>query len=113
MSRVKRDTLHRENISVVSMATTKRREKDEEKKSAPPERGDSTLDEQLDRAEVAVKRAKDATAYLHQQWREHMFRLSLLVLIISFYMCRLPMSECMTNIKVRKYYFLLYVRFYI
>jgi hypothetical protein len=29
-----------------------------------------------------------------------MFRLSFLVLLISFHMCRLPMSECMKNIKV-------------
>jgi hypothetical protein len=75
---------------------TKRR-KEKEKKTIPQA---DPLEEQLDRAEVAVQKARDATAYLHQQWRDHMFRLSFLVLLISFHMCRLPMSECMKNIKV-------------
>lgn len=68
-----------------------------EEKKAPP----SSLEEQLDKAESAVTRARDATAQLHKQWRDHMLRISLLVIVLAFSQCRQPMRECMNNIKAR------------
>jgi hypothetical protein len=86
-------------MAATTSRTTKRRKEEKEKMDPQAD----PLEEQLDRAEVATQRARDATAYLHRKWRDHMFRLSFLVLLISFHMCRLPMSECMKNIKVVKH----------
>lgn len=77
-----------------------RSKKDKAAEAAAKERKEESLEEQLDRAEVAVRKARDATAYLHDQWRTHLYRISFLVLLVSFHQCRLPMNECMTNIKV-------------
>jgi len=85
------------------MAAKQRSKKD---KAAPapdaaaPEVSDESLDQHLDRAEVAVGKAKDATLYLQDQWRTHLFRISFLVLLVAFHQCRQPMNECMANIKV-------------
>lgn len=79
----------------------KQRSKKEKPAAAPSEAvSDETLEQQLDRAEVAVRKSKDTTAYLQEQWRSHLFRLSFLVLLVSFNQCRTPMGECMNNIKV-------------
>lgn len=55
----------------------------------------------MDRAEVAVRKARDTTAYLQDQWRSHLFRISFLVLLVSFHQCSTPMQACIHNIKVR------------
>ena len=84
------------------MAGTKQWGKKDKTTAAPAEEEkERSLEEQLDRAEVVVCKARDATAFLHEQWRTHLFRISFLVLLVSFHQCRLPMNECMTNIKVR------------
>ena len=81
------------------MATKQRGKKDKSDADAP-DVSDHDLEVQLDRAEVAVRKARDATAYLQDQWRTHLFRISFLVLFVAFHQCRQPMMECMTNIKV-------------
>jgi hypothetical protein len=59
-----------------------------------------SLADQLDRAEVAVLKARDATAQLHVWWRQHLFRLSLLVLLLCLHQTQKPSAECIKNIKV-------------
>lgn len=88
-----------------SMAAKQRSKKDkaDEVPASETSVSDETLEQQLDRAEIAVRKAKDATAYLQDQWRNHLFRLSFLVLLVSFNQSRTPMQECMNNIKVWKY----------
>jgi hypothetical protein len=71
------------------------------KQQEQPQVSDKTLEEQLDRAEVAVRKARDTTAYLQDQWRSHLFRISFLVLLVSFHQCSTPMQACIHNIKVR------------
>lgn len=70
--------------------------------AAAEERKEKSLEYQLDRADVAVQKARDTTQYLQDQWRSHLYRISFLVLLVSFHQCRLPMNECMQNIKVRE-----------
>ena len=60
-----------------------------------------TLEEQLDKAEYAVRKSKYAAAQVHYWWRQHLFRLSLLVFLLSFHQARRPSEACIQNIKVR------------
>lgn len=60
-----------------------------------------TLREQLDQAEVAIRKTRDATAQLHYWWRQHLFRLSCMVFLLCFYQARKPSEACIRNIKVR------------
>jgi hypothetical protein len=61
-----------------------------------------TLEEQLDKAEYAVRKSKYAAAQVHYWWRQHLFRLSLLVFLLCFHQARRPSAACIQNIKVRK-----------
>ncbi|KAI2492183.1 hypothetical protein MHU86_22379 [Fragilaria crotonensis] len=58
-----------------------------------------TLQEQLDKAEAAVRKTRDATAQLHYWWRQHLFRLSCMVFVLCFYQARKPSEACIRNIK--------------
>ena len=60
-----------------------------------------TLEEQLDQAEYAVRKSKYAAAQVHFWWRQHLFRLSLLVFLLCFHQARRPSAACIQNIKVR------------
>ena len=60
-----------------------------------------TLHEQLDQAEAAIRKTRDATAQLHYWWRQHLFRLSCMVFLLCFYQARKPSEACIRNIKVR------------
>ena len=84
------------------MTTTSSQQQPQQQEPPPPQVSDETLEEQLDRAEVAVRKAKDTTAYLQDQWRSHLFRISFLVLLVSFHQCSAPMQECIQNVKVRR-----------
>lgn len=72
------------------------------KEVAPVSPAKLSLQDQLDRAEEAVLKSRDTTAQLHVWWRQHLFRLSMLVLLLSLHQTQVPSTECIKNIKVRE-----------
>jgi hypothetical protein len=61
----------------------------------------ASLLETLTVAENKARNALRGTAQLHQWWRQHLYRLSCLVILLCFFQLRKPSEECILNIKVR------------
>lgn len=61
----------------------------------------ASLLETLIVAENKARNALRGTAQLHQWWRQHLYRLSCLVILLCFFQLRKPSEECILNIKVR------------
>ena len=60
-----------------------------------------SLTDQLNRAHAAVECSQQAALQLHHQWRNHLLRLSYLVIIVTFHQCQAPTITCIKEIKVR------------
>jgi hypothetical protein len=58
-----------------------------------------SLEDQLDRAQEAVRQNKISTQVLHGQWRTSLLRLSYLLVILSFHQTMSPTTSCLRDIK--------------
>lgn len=65
---------------------------------------DTSLDEQLNRAQAAVERNHATTLELHQQWRTQLLRMSYLVMIVTLHIAQTPSGACIKDIKVCQAY---------
>jgi hypothetical protein len=63
----------------------------------------SSLLETLSVAEDKARNALRGTLQLHHWWRQHLYRLSWLVILLCFFQLRKPSEECIRNIKVRSF----------
>jgi hypothetical protein len=89
----------------------KKKEKAAETSSLPPTTTTTTtstssqakekmsLTEQLDRAQASVEGNQQTALNLHRQWRAHLLRLSMVVMIVTFHQAQQPTTNCVTEIK--------------
>jgi len=63
------------------------------------EKEDSALDEEIDRAMKSVTITKFRTDQLHENWRKHLFKMSVGVLFLAMHQYSQPIRECTIDMK--------------
>ena len=58
------------------------------------------LEEEINKAVQTVQIAKHRTQELQNQWRDHLQRMSYLVVLLAMHQCSKPVSECIQELKV-------------
>eukprot|EP00521_Asterionellopsis_glacialis_P015023 CAMPEP_0195310290 /NCGR_PEP_ID=MMETSP0707-20130614/39172_1 /TAXON_ID=33640 /ORGANISM="Asterionellopsis glacialis, Strain CCMP134" /LENGTH=235 /DNA_ID=CAMNT_0040374603 /DNA_START=36 /DNA_END=743 /DNA_ORIENTATION=- len=58
-----------------------------------------SADDHLTRAEATVQQNKIAAQELYAQWRQHLQRISYLLVFVSFHMAQTPMTDCIKDMK--------------
>ena len=58
------------------------------------------LEEQINKAIQSVELTKYRTEELQAQWRDHLLRMSYLVVILAMHQCSKPVSECIQELKL-------------
>lgn len=80
------------------MAKVTRRDKKEKTPATVPRAG-GTAEEQIQRAQAAVESSRISAATLHSKWRQHLLRMSYLVIFISVHQFQAPTTYCLYDIK--------------
>ena len=83
------------------MANPNRRGKHEKETAKPASSTTSSAEEQIQRAQKAVEQSRVSAATLHSQWRQHLTRLSYMVILITIHQLQAPATYCLYDIKVR------------
>lgn len=60
----------------------------------------AAFDEKLDTAEASIVRSQEATAKLNHWWRTYLFRIAIVVLLITLYQFHIAMVACNDNFEV-------------
>lgn len=59
----------------------------------------NTAEEQIQRAQAAVEQSRIQAATLHSKWRQHLMRLSYMVVLITIHQLQAPATYCLYDIK--------------
>lgn len=60
----------------------------------------NSVDVQIQKAQVAVAKGRATAAELHSQWRQHLLRLSYMVVLICLHQWQAPITDCLYDVKV-------------
>lgn len=92
-------------MSESSLAQRRKKDRDSKKQSTSSTNSSTSREiiaNEINKAVQSVHRAKINTLELQKQWREHLLRMSCLVVIIAMHQSSTPVMECIKELKYAK-----------
>uniref|UniRef100_A0A7S2VFT6 Uncharacterized protein n=1 Tax=Entomoneis paludosa TaxID=265537 RepID=A0A7S2VFT6_9STRA len=81
------------------MGKTAKRNQNKDSKPASAATDSASLEEELERAEIAIRNSQFKVNSIHKQWKTYLQRLSYMVLLISIHQMRSPTTACLKDAK--------------